>query len=106
MTKPWTPLTPENVARLRAHMGVYQIQDASDQVVFIGYAGGKSLFGLRGELARALERFGPNHSFRCEVNTQYLTRYKELLMVHQADHSGLPRENRTSPPHLGRLHPE
>jgi hypothetical protein len=46
------------------------------------------------------------HSFRFEVNMQYMTRYKELLMVHAADHGELPMDNRKSrPPRLGRMNP-
>ncbi len=106
MSKAWTSLTSGDVERLGAHMGVYQVRDSSDQVVCIGYAGGRSLFGLRGELERELARLGAGHSFRCEVNTQYLTRYKELLMVHKADCGELPRDNRDTAPRLGRLRPE
>ncbi|MBZ5610285.1 MAG: hypothetical protein LAP38_18640 [Acidobacteriia bacterium] len=106
MSKPWASLSRENIAGLGAHMGVYEVQDSSEHTVFIGYAGGKSLFGLRGELERELGRLGTGHRFRCEVNTQYMTRYKELLMVHQADLGELPRDNRDSAPRLGRLRPE
>jgi hypothetical protein len=106
MTKPWAPLTPEMVERLSSQLGVYQIQDSSGQVVFIGYAGGRSLFGLRGELKKELAGRDVGHSFRFEVNMQYMTRYKELLMVHAADHGELPMDNRKSrPPRLGRMNP-
>ena len=106
MNKAWTPLTPERVKRLSGQLGVYQIQDTSGQVVFIGYAGGRSLFGLRGELEKELASRDSGHSFRLEVNMQYMTRYKELLMVHTADHGELPLDNRKSPPpRLGRLRP-
>ncbi len=106
MNKDWTLLTPESVKRLKGQLGVYQIQDPSGQVVFIGYAGGRSLFGLRGELERELASRPPGHSFRCEVTMQYLTRWKELLMVHAADHRELPAENCKLPaPGLGRISP-
>jgi len=106
MNKPWAPLTPENVKQLSGQLGVYQIQDASGQIVFIGYAGGRSLFGLRGELERALANRSSDCSFRCEVTMQYMTRYKELLMVHAAEHGDLPLDNRRLHPHrLGRLSP-
>jgi len=106
MNKAWMPLTPESVKRLSGQLGVYQIQDTSGQVVFIGYAGGRSLFGLRGELERELASRNSGYSFRLEVNMQYMTRYKELLMVHAADHGELPLDNRKSPaPRLGRLRP-
>lgn len=75
------------------------------RVVYIGYAGGRSLFGLRGELD-ALSHHSSATRFRCEVNTTYLTRYQELLMIFQADHGRLPDENNTKPiPQLGRLSP-
>jgi hypothetical protein len=105
MSKTWILLTPENVKRLSGQLGVYQIQDLSGQIVFIGYAGGRSLFGLRGELERDLATRSAIHSFRYEVTMQYMTRYKELLMVHKADHGELPAENRGSPPQLGKMHP-
>jgi hypothetical protein len=105
MNKAWIPLTPENVQRLKGQLGVYQIQDPAGQVIFIGYAGGRSLFGLRGELERELASRDPGHSFRCEVTMQYLTRHKELLMFHAADRGELPIENRKSPPKLGRIAP-
>ena len=105
MNKEWIPLTQEGVKRLKGQLGVYQIQDPAGQVIFIGYAGGRSLFGLRGELERELASRDPGHSFRCEVTMQYLTRYKELLMVHAADHRHLPIESRKSPPKLGRIAP-
>lgn len=106
MSKTWIPLTPESVKGLSGQLGVYQIQDPSGEIVFIGYAGGRSLFGLRGELEKQLASRGPNYCFRCEINMQYMTRYKELLMVHAAEHGDLPVDNRDfRPPRLGRLHP-
>jgi hypothetical protein len=106
MNKPWLPLTLESVNRLKGQLGVYQIQDPSGQVVFIGYAGGRSQFGLRGELERELANRDPGHNFRYEVSMQYMTRYKELLMVHAADQGELPADNRKAPPHrLGRMSP-
>ncbi|MET0569646.1 MAG: hypothetical protein ABWZ74_11255 [Hyphomicrobiaceae bacterium] len=107
MTKPWIDLTLEMVKRLPGQLGVYQLADAEDRVVYIGYAGGRTLFGLRSELERALaERPGNAVRFRCEVNQQYTTRYQELLMLHAADHGELPLINRDNPPvRLGRLSP-
>jgi hypothetical protein len=104
LTKPWTELTADAVARLPGQLGVYEIADASEEVLLIGFAGGRSRFGLRGELQAELERRGPGLRFRVEVNMQYLSRYQELLMVHRADHGRLPAEN-AEPPRLGRLSP-
>ena len=107
MTKPWQPLTRETVKTLPGQLGVYQLADAAGTIVAIGYAGGRSLFGLRGTLLDlAADPPSGATQFRCEVNTQYLTRHRELLMVYVADHGSLPLHNRENPPiNLGRLSP-
>jgi len=78
MTKPWIELTEENVARLPGQTGVYQVAGASGEALENGYAGGRSRFGLRSELADRLAALGPGHRFRYEVTTQYLSRFHEL----------------------------
>ena len=110
MTKPWRVLDDTGVARLTGQLGVYQLAGVDERIVFIGMAGGRSLFGLRGELERELEARDPGRlgsvRFRVEVTMSYLTRCQELLMVHEADHGVLPSENREGLPFtLGRLHP-
>jgi hypothetical protein len=83
---------------------VYQIAEPDGEIVRIGYAGGKSLFGLRGEIQRELaSRQGRPALFRCEVNMQYMSRYQELLMVHLAEHGRLPCDNRERAGSIGRL---
>lgn len=107
MTKPWQPLTLEITTKLPGQLGVYQLANDDDEIVAIGFAGGRSLFGLRGILQDIAA--APPHratKFRVEVTTQYKTRYCELLMLHQADHGNLPIENQATPPHnLGHLSP-
>ena len=107
LDKPWIALTPEAVQRLPGQLGVYQLADSEERVVYIGFAGGRSLFGLRSELQRALEeRTGGASQFRCEVNQQYSSRHRELLMLYVADHGALPIANQADPPvRLGRLSP-
>ena len=107
MEKPWIDLTPEAAKALPGQLGVYQLADAAGRIVYIGFAGGRSLFGLRSELERALrERPAGAVRFRTEVNQQYTTRYHELLMLHVADHGSLPAVNAADPPvRLGRLSP-
>ena len=79
---------------LRGELGVFQIADEHGEVVFIGYAGGRSLFGLKGELQAMLERHrGHKMRFRVEVTSLYLSRHEELLMIHKSDHGVLPRDN-------------
>jgi hypothetical protein len=84
-------------------MGVYQLADSDGEVIFIGYAGGRSPRGLRGEIAAAREDVPGAVAVRFEVTTAYLSRYQELLMLHVADHGTLPRCN--PPQNLGRLSP-
>ena len=107
MEKPWIDLTAETVKALPGQLGVYQLADSAGRVVQVGFAGGRSLFGLRSELERALkERPAGAARFRVEVNQQYITRHLELLMLHVADHGALPVVNQAEPPpRLGRLSP-
>jgi len=103
MDKPWLELTPDVVAKLPGQLGVYQLADVAGQVRYIGYAGGKSQFGLRSEVGKHVGRDGLCQ-FRYEVNQQYLTRWQELLMLHAADHGDVPELNiNDRPAKLGRL---
>jgi hypothetical protein len=105
LDKPWRALTAEKVRSLAAELGVYQLGDAEGRIVRIGYAGGRTLFGLRSELQAALDA-GEAASFRTEVTAQYLSRYEELLMVHKADFGALPPGNTgEARRRLGRLSP-
>jgi hypothetical protein len=107
MTKEWTPLTAETVDRLPGQLGVYQLANTEGQIVYIGYAGGRTLFGLRSALEGVLaaQPHGADR-FRVEINQQYITRWEELLMVHVADHGALPPGNTDHHPRrMGRLSP-
>ena len=107
LDNPWQKLSAQNVEALTAHLGVYAIRDAGGTFVRIGFAGGRSLFGLRGALADELARRPDDgFEFTTEINMQYTSRYAELLMVYVADHGDLPADNRDDPPpRLGRLSP-
>jgi hypothetical protein len=105
LTKPWRALTAEAVASLPAQLGVYELADEVGTVLRIGYAGGRTPFGLRSELGERLAERGRATAFRVEVNHQYLTRWQELLMAHVAQHGGLPPEQPDPGVRLGRLSP-
>ncbi len=96
MHQAWVPITSIETI-LRGQLGVYQLADAREQVLYIGFAGGRSLHGLRGEVsdrcAELSQRGLDIALFRHEVTTAYLSRYRELLMVFRADHGGLPQGN-------------
>jgi hypothetical protein len=105
LEKPWRDLDAANVAALAGELGVYQLGDAEGRILRIGYAGGRTLFGLRSELQAALAA-GEAAKFRTEVNAQYLSRFEELLMVHKADFGALPPGNAADARRrLGRLSP-
>lgn len=110
MTKPWRALEEASVRQLPGQLGVYQIADREGELLYIGFAGGRSLYGLRGELLAELEARDPKCTqglqYRIEVNTSYQTRYRELLMAYQHDTGDLPVGNRDNPPpNLGRISP-
>lgn len=101
----WLPLTQDAVEAAPGCPGVYQLADHQGLPFRIGYAGGKSLFGLRGELARLIaENAGREVRFRMEVNMQYISRWKELMMVHRALYGEIPVGNpKSDAEHLGFL---
>lgn len=107
LTKAFQALNAENATALPGQLGVYELADAHGRTVAYGFAGARTLFGLRSALVEIAE--APPHGatqFRVEVNQQYQTRYRELLMVYQADHGQLPVANAENPPiNLGRLSP-
>ncbi len=122
IAKPWIALTAENIGAVPAQLGVFELADGSETVLEIGYAGGRELFGLRsaldGALDSALDGAGGLDSagsgeapaaddgpslFRYELTHGYLTRWEELLMVHQAQHGRLPAGNADHPHKIGRL---
>ena len=102
LTKDWIPVS-EVLTSLKGNLGVFEFANVQREVVFIGFAGGKSQFGLKGEVAAALEKYSDIAAFRFEITTAYHTRYRELLMAHIADHDTLPHYNEQIT--LGRLSP-
>ena len=93
----WQVLEAAIVQAVPAQVGVYELSDADGRVLIVGYAGGRSLFGLRGELQRELAARGPGHSFRWEATSTYLSRLDELLMLHLGENGALPPDNPPRP---------
>lgn len=108
LDKPWRPLTADEVATVPGQLGVYEIgrDDGSGSVVVvrIGKAGGREPFGLRSALDAEREAGAGTH-FRIELTHGYLTRWEELLMLHQARHGHLPAGNADRLTPVGRLRP-
>ena len=105
LSKPWTDLTVEAIEVVPGQLGVYEIGDDEGAVVRIGFAGGREPFGLRSALD-AERVAGTGTRFRYELTHGYLTRWEELLMVHQATHGGLPPGNTDRRHPVGRLRPD
>ena len=107
MDKAWLPLSLENVVKLAAHMGVYQLANDQGDILYIGMAGSRSLFGLKGELKKAVEDPPVRATqFRFEVNMAYRTRHMELLQTYLSDHGGLPEGNTdVDANNIGRIRP-
>jgi hypothetical protein len=88
----WIELEEAAVAKLHANPGVYELGDDAGQTLLISYAGGKSLFGLRGEVAKYIGHEKAT-KFRVEQNMQYISRWKELMMFFRSQHDRIPELN-------------
>lgn len=102
MHKPWISLSATEIEVLPGQLGVYELADENEKVIFIGKADARSLFGLRGEIKIHLDR-SEGTFFRYEVNTAYWTRYQELMMAYIYDFAVLPALNKDNPNQFGRL---
>lgn len=92
LSKPWLECT-EALAVLKGNLGVFQLGDADGEVLYIGFAGGRSTFGLKGVVSEALANHPRATKVRYEITTAYHTRYRELLMLHVADFGERPVGN-------------
>ncbi len=89
---------------LPGQLGVFELCDADRRVRYIGYAGGREPFGLRSAIGRAVPHLSPPARFvRWELTHGYLSRWKELLMLHVAEHGVLPPDNPPNDDPEGRL---
>ena len=94
MEKPWEPLREVSLETVASHLGVYQLADDAGDIVYIGVADARTLFGLRGELQKAIAEPPSGASqFRVEINMAYRTRHAELLQAYLYDHGELPIGN-------------
>ena len=103
ITKIWQDLNAQSLQRVSGQLGVYELGNATGEVIYIGAADARSRYGLRGELEALI---GSAPGFRCEVTTSYSTRRQELLMQHYAEHGHYPAMNDAGELRgLGRLSP-
>ena len=107
LDKPWEILNPETIASLPAQLGVYQVADIRGDILSVGYAGARHLFGIRSALEDELQFHGQQASkFRYEFTSNYRSRWDELLMLHLCDHGQLPDHQRSEESRIGRLSPD
>ena len=105
LTKPWVALDAIELDDIPAQLGVFQVADADERILYIGYGGGRSRFGLRTAIASALERCPAATLVRYETTHGYLSRWEELLMIHQHEVGLLPPANDPLDAPRGRLDP-
>ncbi len=107
MDKPWEPLNENSLKTVASHLGVYQLANEAGDIVYIGVADARTLFGLKGELRNAIASPPAGASqFRVEINMAYRTRHAELLQAYKHDHGELPIGNTDIDERmLGRLRP-
>lgn len=74
----WRALDEAAVAEIPVTLGVYEIADEDGNIVELGYAGGRSAFGLRGEILQKAADFDEPLVYRVEVTHAYMSRHKEL----------------------------
>jgi hypothetical protein len=107
ITSKWRELSTSEVAGVGGYLGVYEVRALDGEYLRIGYAGGRSRYGLRGELERLLGRYGADAALmRIEITSSYLSRYQELLAVHLHDHGRMPRDNDNDPSRIGVVTPD
>ena len=95
LDKPWIEFSKQSIDKVTGHLGVYQIANAGKEIIYIGVAGARSRFGLRGELQKWLELDDIATSFfRLEVTMAYKTRHAELLQIFLHDFKRLPLANK------------
>ena len=81
IVKPWRALHDDHGEAIPPTLGVFELADEDGNSLFVGYAGGHSLFGLRSEIPEAAAKVPGASKFRFEVTAQYLSRLKELRMA-------------------------
>jgi hypothetical protein len=103
LNKPWTPYHPENDRQIPGNLGVFEIGDSHGKVLYIGYAGGRTRFGLRESIPAAITANTGAVSYRYEINQMYTSRWIDLLSRYRNEHGSVPEGNLSSGEELPRL---
>lgn len=83
LNKAWTEASAAALGHLPGALGVFELRSSDGEISFIGFAGGRTRYGLRSAISDSIDLLraagdGPD-GFRYEVNQMYLTRYVEVL---------------------------
>src|SRR3990172_95254 len=80
------PIWGPGAARLSGSNGIYELADESLRVLYVGYAGSRARYGLRGKIVDHFSDHEPNPDiagkaryFRYEVTSSYLSRWTEVI---------------------------
>lgn len=110
LKKPWESYDPTRWKSLSGSYGVYELADVEGNVIYIGYAGSRATYGLRGKIADHFAEGELNPAirgrvaqFRYEVNSMYLSRWVDLLGRYREDYERLPEGNEASDEHIPKL---
>lgn len=102
IARPLRPLTAAEAGALPGQLGVYEILNQDGTTMVIAIAGALEPFGLRSAVLAQVEKH-PHGRFRYECTHAYMTRWQELLMLHDADHGCLPAGNLDDEHRIGTL---
>jgi hypothetical protein len=83
LNKPWTEASDDTLGHLPGALGVFELRSSAGEISFIGFAGGRTRYGLRSAITDSMNQLraagDTPDAFRYEVNQMYLTRYVEVL---------------------------
>lgn len=98
LNKPWTDVSPAALAHLPGALGVFELRDSAGEISFIGFAGGRTRYGLRSAITDSIDQLraagDTPDGFRYEVNQMYLTRYVEVLEKYIVAAGDIPPGNK------------
>ena len=107
---PWASFDSDNLKEISGSNGIYEVADAEGAILYIGSAGSKDLFGLRGRIAHHFSAQESNPAikgnaarFRYEITSSYLSRWVEVLGRYVEGREALPPGNAASDEYIPTL---
>lgn len=98
LNKPWTEASAATLGHLPGALGVFEVRNSAGEISFIGFAGGRTRYGLRSAITDSIDQLRAAgdrpDGFRYEVNQMYLTRYVEVLEKYIESAGDIPPGNK------------